>query len=156
MAVTYRVATKSSEAEALLLDLVNAYEHAFERAAETVALSAAQACVLGRLSEHRPMGALAEELGCDASNISQIVGRLEGLGLAYRETAPDDRRVRVVSRTTTGHQVSQRFERSFSFARDALARLSGEEQDLLTSLLHKALGSAPAEHDLSDVDPPED
>lgn len=139
MAVTYSVATETSEAEGLLLDLVNAYEQAFERAAAGVALSGAQACVLGRLSEHRPMGGLAEELGCDASNISQIVGRLEGLGLAHRETATEDRRVRVVARTPKGEKVSQRFERSFSFARDALARLSDEEQELLTSLLRKAL-----------------
>ena len=144
MAVTHRVATETSEAEGVLLDLVNAYEQAFDRAAASVALSAAQACVLGRLSEHRAMGGLAEELGCDASNISQIVGRLDGMGLTYREAAPDDRRVRVVARTAKGETVNQRFERSFSFARDALARLSGDEQDLLTSLLRKALASPSA------------
>lgn len=145
MAVTLRIPTETSEAEGVLLDLVNAYEQAFDLAAASVDLSAAQACVLGRLSENRHMGGLAEELGCDASNISQIVGRLDGMGLTYREAAPEDRRVRVVARTAKGDEVNQRFESSFAFARDALANLTGEEQDLLTSLLRKALATPPAE-----------
>ena len=153
MAVTHRVATETSAAEGVLLDLVNAYEQAFDVAAASVALSAAQACVLGRLSKHRPMGALADELGCDASNISQIIGRLDGMGLTYREAAPEDRRVRLVARTAKGEELNQRFERSFSFAREALARLSGDEQDLLASLLRKALASPPAEQGLPDGGP---
>jgi DNA-binding MarR family transcriptional regulator len=152
MSVSYTAATATFEAEGVLLDLVNQYEQAFERAAASVTLSPAQACVLGRLSEQRPMGALAEELACDASNISQIVRRLDGMGLTHREPAPDDRRVRVVARTSKGEAANQRFEHSFSFARDALARLSAEEQDLLTALLRKALSSPPTGRDAPESD----
>ncbi|GGR14493.1 MarR family winged helix-turn-helix transcriptional regulator [Agromyces mediolanus] len=141
MALPLRIATETTEAEGVLLDLVNAYEQAFERAAASVQLSAAQACVLGRLSEHRSMGGLAAELGCDASNITQIVGRLDGMGLTSREASPTDKRVRMVARTAAGEQLTERFDRAFGFAREALGRLSPDEQAQLTSLLRKALPS---------------
>ena len=96
--------------------------------------------MLGRLDEPRGMGALAEELGCDASNITQIVVRLEALGLAVRRPNPQDRRARLVARTPRGDEINQRFATAFTFARTAVARLSPDEQDQLTALLRKALG----------------
>ncbi|MGP4102752.1 MarR family winged helix-turn-helix transcriptional regulator, partial [Nonomuraea sp. KM90] len=96
----------SSEAEAALFDLVDVYDRAYEAAAAELSLSAAQACVLGRLDERRGMGALAEELGCDASNITQIVARLEALGLVTREPNPRDRRARLVARTPRGDEIN--------------------------------------------------
>lgn len=110
MALPNGPVTPSSEAEAALFDLVDVYDRAYETAAAELSLSPAQACVLGRLDERRGMGALAEELGCDASNITQIVVRLEALGLVTREPNPRDRRARLVARTpgetrsTTGSQ----------------------------------------------------
>ena len=86
------------------------------------------------------MGALAEELGCDASNITQIIARLEALGLVAREPNPEDRRARFVVRTPKGDEVNQRFAALFAFARTAVGRLSPKERDLLTELLRKALG----------------
>lgn len=129
----------SSGAEAALFDLVDVYDRAYEAAAAELSLSAAQACVLGRLDESRGMGALAEELGCDASNITQIVARLEALGLVTREPSPHDRRVRLVARTPRGDDVKDRFEEAFAFARTAVGRLSPGEQDELTRLVRKAL-----------------
>lgn len=139
MALPSGPTTTTSEAEAALFDLVDAYDRAYERAAAAVALSAAQACVLGRLTERRGMGTLAEELGCDASNITQIIGRLEALGLVRREPNPDDRRARLVARTPSGDERNRRFEEAFAFARTAMDRLSAEEQEQLTTLLRKAL-----------------
>lgn len=130
----------SSEAEAALFDLVDVYDHAYETAAAQLSLSAAQACVLGRLDEPRGMGALAEELGCDASNITQIVARLETVGLVTREPNPHDGRARLVTRTRQGDELNRRFEETFTFARLAVGRLSPDEQDQLTALLRKALG----------------
>jgi DNA-binding MarR family transcriptional regulator len=130
----------SSEAEAALFDLVDVYDRTYEAAAAELSLSPAQACVLGRLGERRGMGALAEELGCDASNITQIVARLEALGLVCREPDPHDRRARLVSRTPRGDEVNRRFEKTFTFARTAVGRLSPDERDQLTTLLRKALG----------------
>lgn len=140
MALPNRPGVASSEAEAALFDLVDVYDRAYEAAAGTVSLSAAHACVLGRLDVGRRMGALAEELGCDASNITQIVARLEALGLVTREPHPQDRRARLVSRTRQGDETARRFESAFAFARTAVGRLSLDEQDQLTVLLRKALG----------------
>lgn len=140
MALPNRPVTTSSEAEAALFDLVDVYDRAYEAAAAELSLSPAQACVLGRLDEPRGMGALAEELGCDASNITQIVVRLEALGLAVRRPNPQDRRARLVARTPRGDEINQRFATAFTFARTAVARLSPDEQDQLTALLRKALG----------------
>ncbi|MEW9552398.1 MarR family winged helix-turn-helix transcriptional regulator [Nonomuraea sp. NPDC050783] len=130
----------SSEAEAALFDLVDVYDRAYETAAAELSLSPAQACVLGRLDEPRGMGVLAKELGCDASNITQIVVRLEALGLVAREPDPRDRRARLVARTPRGNEVNHQFAAAFSFARTAVGRLSPDEQDQLTALLRKALG----------------
>ncbi|ADB31123.1 transcriptional regulator, MarR family [Kribbella flavida DSM 17836] len=140
MALPSGPTTASSEAEAALFELVDVYDRAYESAAAQLSLSAAQACVLGRLGESRGMGALAEELGCDASNITQIVTRLEALGLVTRAPNPADRRARLVARTPHGDEVNRRFEKAFTFARAAVGRLSGEEQDQLAALLRKALG----------------
>jgi len=130
----------STEAECALFDLVDAYDRAYEAAASSQLLSGAQACVLGRLTAPRGMGALADELGCDASNITQIVARLERRGLVTREPDPADRRGRVITRTLAGDDLNERFEEAFDFGRDAVQRLSRSEQDQLTALLRRALG----------------
>lgn len=140
MSLPSRPVITQSEAEAALFDMVDVYDRAYEAAAAELSLSAAQACVLGRLDEPRGMGTLAQELGCDASNITQIVMRLEALGLAVREPNPQDRRSRLVRRTPQGDEVNQRFAAAFTFARTAVGRLSPEERDQLAALLRKALG----------------
>lgn len=140
MALPNGPVTASSEAEAVLFDLVDAYDRAYEAAAAQLSLSSAQACVLGRLDERRGMGALAEELGCDASNVTQIVARLEALDLVTREPDPRDRRGRLVARTSRGDEINHRFAAAFAFARAAIGRLSPDEQDQLAALLRKALG----------------
>ena len=76
----------------------------------------------------------------DASNITQIVARLEALGLVTREPDPRDRRARLVARTPRGDEINRRFAAAFTFARTAVGRLSPDEQDQLTALLRKALG----------------
>jgi len=140
MAVPSGPVAPSTEAESALFDLVDSYDRAYETAATSQSLSVAQACVLGRLTEPRGMGSLAEELGCDASNITQIVARLETRGLVTREPDPADRRGRLISRTAAGDEVNADFEGAFEFGREAVRRLSRSEQDQLTALLRKALG----------------
>jgi DNA-binding MarR family transcriptional regulator len=50
----------------------------------------------------RTMRSIAEAWGCDASNATCMVDRLEQRGLAERRTAPDDRRVKMVVLTPEG------------------------------------------------------
>ncbi len=123
-----------------MFDFVDAYDRAYETAAAEHGLSVAQACVLGRITEPRGMRELADELGCDASNITQIIARLESRDLVRRHTSPHDRRSRQIVRTPAGAGLYAEFEESFAFARAAVAKLSAREQDELATLLRKALG----------------
>lgn len=55
--------------------------------------------------EGRSMQSLARRWGCDASNVTLIVDRLEKLGLAARRPSADDRRVKHVALTARGVQT---------------------------------------------------
>ena len=54
------------------------------------------------VTEGRPMRALAEAWGCDASNATGMIDRLETRGLAERRTIATDRRVKLVVLTKLG------------------------------------------------------
>jgi DNA-binding MarR family transcriptional regulator len=56
----------------------------------------------------RTMRSLADEWGCDASNATWIVDRLEKRGLAERRAIPGDRRVKLVVLTTAGIKARQK------------------------------------------------
>jgi DNA-binding MarR family transcriptional regulator len=73
-------------------------------ALEDLELTPNDARALGMLDpvHGRPMSALAEAWGCDASNATCMIDRLEQRGLAERRTAPDDRRVKMVVLTPEG------------------------------------------------------
>ncbi len=140
MAISPAPPTTPTGTERAMFDFVDAYDRAFGVAADRAGLTVAQACVLGRLDERRTMGDLAAELECDASNVTQIVARLEARGLVRREQDPADRRARRIVRTAAGAECYAGFEESFTFARQAAGRLTREEQDELTRLLRKATG----------------
>jgi DNA-binding MarR family transcriptional regulator len=139
MAVPSGPVAASTTVEQAMFDFVDAYDRAFETAAGEHGLSVAQACVLGRLATRRGMGELAAELGCDASNITQIVTRLEARDLVERQPNPDDGRSRQIVRTEQGEVVYAAFERSFEFARSVTVKLSAAEQEQLSTLLRKTL-----------------
>lgn len=141
MAVTSGPVAVSTDIDRAMFDFVDAYDRAFESAAVDNQLSVAQACVLSRLSRPWAMRELAGVLGCDASNVTQIVGRLEARDLVQRRPNPDDGRSRQIVRTPDGDALSAAFERSFEFTRAAMSNLNSPEQAQLATLLRKALGS---------------
>jgi len=126
--------------EEAMYSFVDAYDRAYEAAATAHDLSVAQVCVLVRLREPRTMGSLAMELQCDASNITQIVNRLEARRLVAREADATDRRARLLRLTRDGRRVVRGFEQRFDFSREAVGRLSPDEARDLVRLLSKALG----------------
>ena len=76
-------------------------------ALEELELTPNDARALGMLDplNGRTMRALAEAWGCDASNATCMIDRLEQRGLAERKTLPDDRRVKMVVLTPQGVRV---------------------------------------------------
>jgi DNA-binding MarR family transcriptional regulator len=56
----------------------------------------------------RTMRSLADEWGCDASNATWIVDRLENRGFAERRAVAGDRRVKLVVLTPAGAKVRQK------------------------------------------------
>jgi DNA-binding MarR family transcriptional regulator len=56
----------------------------------------------------RTMRSLADEWGCDASNATWIVDRLEKRGFAERRSKPGDRRVKLVVLTPAGERAHQK------------------------------------------------
>jgi len=58
--------------------------------------------------EGRTMRSLAEEWGCDASNATWIVDRIERRGWAARRTPQADRRVKHVALTPLGERTRRR------------------------------------------------
>ncbi len=87
-----------------------------------------------------PMRRLAETLGCDASNVTGIIDRLEARGFVARRTAAHDRRVKVLAITARGATARARIIARMAIPADAIAHLSEADLDLLCRLLRRALG----------------
>lgn len=88
----------------------------------------------------RTMRSLATAWGCDPSNATWIVDRLERLGLAERRSQPGDRRVRLVALTARGLETRAALLDEFHRPPQAFAALGSE--DLAT--LHRILGKLAA------------
>ena len=87
----------------------------------------------------RPMRELADELFCDASNVTALADRLEGKGLAERQPAPGDRRVKALALTTEGERVREQvFEVMFE-PPPPIAALPVADQRALRDLLRRAV-----------------
>jgi DNA-binding MarR family transcriptional regulator len=85
----------------------------------------------------QPMGALAGELRCDASNITWLADRLEARGLVERRTAPTDRRVKTLALTEDGKAVREKVVAHFRTPPPQLLMLPVHELRELRCLLRK-------------------
>ncbi len=92
------------------------------------------------------MGDMARGIGVDPSYITALVDDLDERGLARREQAPDDRRVKIIVLTDAGRALAAEIEGVLSVPPTAFGALSHAELRQLRDLLDKVLAvqDAPA------------
>jgi DNA-binding MarR family transcriptional regulator len=105
--------------------------------AATLDLTPSQLAALSHLDEPRSQRELAESLHFDASNITDIVDRLEARGLVVRTVDPNDRRVRRIVRTPEGEELRRTALDEALATAPTVATLSAAEQRTLCELLGK-------------------
>jgi DNA-binding MarR family transcriptional regulator len=109
--------------------------------ARRFALTSQQTQLLCMLSRDQPsFGELATLLGCDKTNVTGMVDRLERRGLLARETDPRDRRVSHVVLTDEGEALREKLRAEF--AEGVAARygeLSKEDRTHLIDLIRTTL-----------------
>jgi MarR family transcriptional regulator, organic hydroperoxide resistance regulator len=129
----------------LLFDLLLSERARMPAVAAEFDLSPTQVIVLRVLEPGTdvPMGRLACALGCDASNITGVVDRLEARGLVERRAAARDRRVKVLVVTDRGLELRTRLLARLSAPPEPIARLSPEDQAALSAILRRALAGQP-------------
>jgi len=85
------------------------------------------------------MGEMARGIGVDPSYITALVDDLDERGLARREPAADDRRVKIVVLTDAGRVLAEEIDAVLSVPPAAFAALSKPELRQLRDLLDKVL-----------------
>jgi DNA-binding MarR family transcriptional regulator len=130
----------------LLFDLLMAERARFPAIAAEFDLSPTQVHVLRLLEPGKatPMGRLAGGLGCDASNITGVVDRLEARGLVQRQAAERDRRVKVLVVTERGLDLRRRLLVRMSEPPEPIRRLSPADQRALATILRRAMAQPPS------------
>src|SRR5215471_10043582 len=133
--------SRACEAWELLFDLLMRQRTRLPQVAAEFELSEPQCHVL-RLVEPGagvPMRTVVERLGCDASNVTGIVDRLEARGLVQRTACPHDRRVRMVRLTPRGAQIRARIVARMAEPPEPIAGLPPDDLAALCSILRRAL-----------------
>ncbi len=85
------------------------------------------------------MGDMARGIGCDPSYITALVDDLDERGLARREPAPYDRRVKIIVLTDAGRALATEIDAVLSVPPAAFGALSPSELRQLRDLLDKVL-----------------
>jgi len=125
-----------------MFDLLMASRPHVPSVAAECGLTPAQCHVLRLLEPDAPlpMRRIADALGCDASNITGIVDRLETRGLVERRTAGRDRRVKELALTPAGVAARAHMLARLTEPPEPIARLSAADQEALCTILRRALG----------------
>jgi DNA-binding MarR family transcriptional regulator len=129
------------EVLSLLAGLTTRFYGEYDEAAAAYDLTGAQARLLAIVADGpAPMSQIAGVLKCEPSNITGLVDRLEARGLATREPSPTDRRVKLITATPAGADLSAKVWASLGFAARPLAALSDAERATLRDLLRRIQG----------------
>lgn len=129
----------AQEAWTLLSRIAMARKGHLHETAAAFALSPPQMWALHHLQPGTPtpMGALAEALHCDNSNVTGIVDRLERRGLVERRPAEHDRRVTHLVLTEAGAALREAVGARLGEPPPGFTELADDEQRLLVTLLRK-------------------
>ncbi|MEU6172447.1 MarR family transcriptional regulator [Streptantibioticus parmotrematis] len=121
----------------LMVALGTAHWQDYAATAAQHGLTSVQARLLAQVTAPVPMRGLAEQLGCDASNVTGIVDRLQARGLVVRESDERDRRVKNVVATGEGLATVQRIRAEMQATHTALDALTEDERVTLYALLER-------------------
>ncbi|POM25761.1 DNA-binding transcriptional repressor MarR [Actinomadura rubteroloni] len=128
-----------------MLDFVGAYLLDFETSAQRAGLTLAQARVLGFAAiKPSSMKELAEQFGCDPSNLTAKVDRLVALGLVERRTDPHDGRVKLIAATPEGVATSAALCHSRDWLAEVLGSLTPDEAQTIQTAFDLLVNRAPA------------
>lgn len=137
------VAAARAEVVELLFSYVERLRAHFESVAVANDLTAMQAKVLMFLGDAEPMRCVAENLGCDPSNITGVVDRLQDRGLLTRTEDPHDRRVKILHVTPSGKRLRETIGMELFRDVPGMSSLSPTQVAELKSLLSRlCAGSA--------------
>src|SRR5882724_776020 len=101
----------------LIAGLSTRFYGEYDSAAEAHDLTGVQARLLAVAAEGpAPMNQIAATLKCEPSNIPGLVDRLAARGLVTREPSPTDRRVKLVTATPAGAELSAKVWVALDFA----------------------------------------
>lgn len=114
-----------------------------DRCAAALEMTPMQARALFFSRQPVPMGQLAEDLHCDASNVTGIVDRLEERGLMTRVVDAEDRRRKNLVVTEAGQAVAEQLRHLIRTDHPILA-LEDDDLEVLHRLLLRVLAAATA------------
>jgi MarR family transcriptional regulator, organic hydroperoxide resistance regulator len=91
------------------------------------------------------MGEMARGIGVDPSYVTALVDDLDSRGLARREPAPYDRRVKIIVLTAAGRKLAAEIDSVLSVPPAAFSSLTSVELRQLRDLLEKVLAARETE-----------
>ncbi len=133
--------TETRPTSELILELVGRMHQHFATVAAEVGLTPPQMGVLKSLDGPSPMGHIASELHCDASNVTWMTDRLEERGLVERTPDPLDRRIKRLVLTPSGEKMRRHIERRLRSGIPGIENLDQDERRRLGRLLTQMLGA---------------
>lgn len=114
--------------------------HYYDARFEELGLTVANARALVKLEPDRPVPTrqLAAWLGCDPSNVTAFVDKLEGSGFIQRRVDPDDRRVKTLVITPEGRTMRERLITLMATDMPVFEALTAGERRSMLRLVNKA------------------
>lgn len=91
------------------------------------------------------MGEMARGIGVDPSYVTALVDDLDSRGLARREPAPYDRRVKIIVLTAAGKRLAAEIDSVLSVPPASFSSLTSAELRQLRDLLEKVLAARETE-----------